>query len=41
MAENVVAPEPEDRESDVDGCDVAITEATLDEDLPETEGGVL
>ncbi len=36
------APDSEDTESDVDGCDVPITEeeATADEDLPITEGGV-
>jgi hypothetical protein len=25
---------------DVDGCDVAVTNATLDHDLPEAKGGV-
>jgi hypothetical protein len=37
------APDSEDTESDVDGCDVPIAddEATPDEDLPITEGGVI
>ncbi|HEX8189420.1 MAG TPA: hypothetical protein VF586_13775 [Pyrinomonadaceae bacterium] len=37
------APDPEDDETDVDGCDVPIgdDEATPDEELPMTEGGVL
>jgi hypothetical protein len=34
------APDPEDEESDIDGCDVAIEDATADEDLPITVGGV-
>lgn len=35
-------PDPPDAESDIDGCDVPITEAdaTPDEELPMTEGGV-
>lgn len=41
MAEETVLPEPEDNESDLDGCDVEVVEATADEDLPVTEGGVL
>jgi hypothetical protein len=40
MDEEAVTPEPEDEESDLDGCDVPIENATPDEDLPETEGGV-
>ncbi len=36
----VVTPEPEDEESDLDGCDMPIEEVTPDEDLPATEGGV-
>jgi hypothetical protein len=40
---HAVAPDPEDDETDVDGCDVPIRddEATPDEELPMTEGGVL
>lgn len=36
------ATPPSDREKseDLDGCDVEIAEATLDEDLPASEGGV-
>jgi hypothetical protein len=34
------APDAEDDESDIDGCDVPIEDATPDEDLPVTEGGV-
>lgn len=36
-------PDPEDDETDVDGCDVPITEdeATPDDELPMSEGGVL
>ncbi len=41
MADEAVTPEPEDSESDIDGCDVAVEEATSDEDLPATEGGVV
>ena len=33
------APDSEKSE-DLDGCDVAVEEATLDEDLPASEGGV-
>jgi hypothetical protein len=33
-------PDPEDDEALVDGCDVEIDDATPDEDLPPTEGGV-
>lgn len=40
MADEVVTPEPEDKDEDIDGCDVAIEEATLDEELPAAEGGV-
>lgn len=36
----VVTPEPEDEESKLDGCSVAIKDKTPDEDLPPTEGGV-
>ena len=36
----VVTPEPEDEESKLDGCSVAIKDVTPDEDLPPTEGGV-
>ncbi len=41
MIEEPIAPEPEeDDEIEIDGCDIEIENATLDEDLPETEGGV-
>jgi hypothetical protein len=40
MAEETVTPNPEDSESDIDGCDFAVEEVTSDEDLPATEGGV-
>jgi len=41
MADEVVTPETEDQDDDLDGCDVAIIEdATLDEELPAAEGGV-
>jgi hypothetical protein len=40
--EHGAAPDPADAESDIDGCDVPISEdeATPDEELPVTEGGV-
>ena len=40
--EHADTPDPEDDESDIDGCDVPIEDrkATADEDLPATEGGV-
>lgn len=34
------APDAEDAESDIDGCDVPIEDATPDEELPVTQGGV-
>ena len=40
MDDKPFTPDPEDDESDVDGCDVEITDETPDEDLPEAEGGV-
>ena len=40
MDEETVNPDPEDDESDIDGCDVAIEDETADEDLPASEGGV-
>lgn len=42
MDERPVNADPEDDESEVDGCDVEITDedATTDEDLPAAEGGV-
>jgi hypothetical protein len=40
MVEEPETPDPEDDESDIDGCEVDIENATPDEDLPETEGGV-
>lgn len=46
MAEQPVTPDPdaapdaEDDESQIDGCEVEIENATSDEDLPPTEGGV-
>lgn len=38
--EEPVAPEPEDDESLIDGCDLPIEDVTTDEELPPTEGGV-
>lgn len=35
------APDPEDDESALDGCDVPIVDETPDEELPVTEGGVV
>jgi len=40
MVDEPITPDPEDDESEIDGCDVPIDDATPDEDLPETEGGV-
>ncbi len=42
MDEQPVTPNPEDDESDLDGCDVEVKveDATTDEDLPAAEGGV-
>ena len=41
MVDEPIAAEPEEEdESEIDGCDIEIENATLDEDLPETEGGV-
>jgi hypothetical protein len=40
MDEKPVTPNPEDAESDIDGCEVAIEDPTSDEELPEAEGGV-
>jgi hypothetical protein len=40
MVEEQVTPDPEDEESEIDGCDIEIEDATSDEDLPDTEGGV-
>ncbi len=37
---NAINPDPEDDESSIDGCEVSIENATSDEDLPATEGGV-
>lgn len=34
------AEEPEDEESDLDGCGIPVSEETLDEELPPSEGGV-
>jgi hypothetical protein len=34
-----VAPVPRTAGEDVDGCDVAVTHATLDHELPVTKGG--
>lgn len=34
------APAPNPKSEDVDGCDVAVEHAKLDDDLPATEGGV-
>ncbi len=38
--EMAAAPDPEDAESDIDGCDAPIVDFTPDEELPITEGGV-
>jgi len=35
-----VAPAPRIVGEDIDGCDVAVTNATLDHDLPPAKGGV-
>jgi hypothetical protein len=40
MVEEPVTADPEDDESQTDGCDIEIENATADEDLPESEGGV-
>ena len=40
MEDETAIPDPEDDESDIDGCDVAIEDETTDEDLPASEGGV-
>ena len=40
MVDETAIPDPEDDESDLDGCDVAIQIETADEDLPASEGGV-
>lgn len=40
MEDETAIADPEDDESDVDGCEVEITNETPDEDLPITEGGV-
>ena len=40
MAEKVLTPDPDEQDSDKDGCDVAIQDFTSDEDLPPAEGGV-
>ena len=40
MAEKVLTPDPDEQDSDKDGCDVAIQDFTADEDLPPAEGGV-
>ena len=37
---HAAAPDPEDDEGHIDGCDCPIEDATSDEDLPATEGGV-
>jgi hypothetical protein len=38
--EHVAAPDAEDDESEIDGCDAPIEDITPDEELPVTEGGV-
>lgn len=35
-----VTPVPRTEGEDVDGCDVGVTSATLDHDLPAAKGGV-
>lgn len=41
--QHAAPPDEEDDESDIDGCDVPVAddEATPDEELPLTEGGVV
>jgi hypothetical protein len=34
------SPAPADKDTDIDGCDVAVTDVTTDEALPVSEGGV-
>ena len=41
MDEKPVTPDIEDKENNVDGCDVSVEEVTLDEDLPAAKGGVV
>lgn len=36
----IPTPDPEDAESHIDGCEVDVQDATLDEELPAAEGGV-
>jgi hypothetical protein len=47
MVDEQTGPDPdrdeaelEAEDNEIDGCDIEIENATLDEDLPETEGGV-
>jgi hypothetical protein len=40
MAEKVLTPDPDEQDSDKDGCDITIEDFTADEDLPPAEGGV-
>jgi hypothetical protein len=40
MENETAIPDPEDDESAIDGCGVAIEDETADEDLPASEGGV-
>lgn len=40
MEEATNMPDPEDDQSDLDGCEVDVDEPTADEDLPASEGGV-
>jgi hypothetical protein len=40
MVEEPVTTDPEDDDSQIDGCDIEIENATADADLPESEGGV-
>lgn len=40
MAEQTTSTNLEDDENGIDGCDVEVEKATLDEELPVAEGGV-
>jgi len=40
MDKRPVIPDADDSDSQLDGCEVPVEVATLDEDLPVAEGGV-
>jgi hypothetical protein len=40
MAKKQASPKKKDKQNDIDGCDVAVVRATLDTELPVSEGGV-